>query len=267
MARDINTHSSDWCNLVFEGRNKKYGAYRLRITSAKRHFVAFALVVLSSLFLVSLPTLIDTIGYYVFNYKVSDFSVEDYNYINDHVTKLELMQLSTPLPPTPREKKIVRNKPSISDAKPIETKPLEIVTEAPINETTPSANDTLSTPINTQEAATAEEEPLDDGNLYAVVEEMPSFPGGEAGLAEYIHKNLRYPFKAANKRIENCVICTFIIDTEGHVSQVEVVQPVHPLLDKEAVRVLQSLPAWKPARQHGLPIRVKYTLPIVFRLK
>ncbi|MFA7044512.1 MAG: TonB family protein, partial [Bacteroidales bacterium] len=112
----------------------------------------------------------------------------------------------------------------------------------------------------------ADESESDDG-LYLIVEQMPSFPGGESGLMEYIYKNLRYPYAASSKKIENTVICTFIIEKDGSVKQIEVTQSAHPYLDREAIRVLSTLPKWKPAKQHGKPIRVKYTLPIVFRLK
>lgn len=105
-----------------------------------------------------------------------------------------------------------------------------------------------------------------EDEIFAVVEEMPSFPGGEAALMSYISKNIKYPSIATENGIQGRVICTFVINRDGKVTNAEVIRSVDPSLDKEALRVINNMPAWKPGKQRGKPVRVKYTLPIVFRL-
>ncbi|HKL92798.1 MAG TPA: energy transducer TonB [Bacteroidales bacterium] len=105
-----------------------------------------------------------------------------------------------------------------------------------------------------------------EDEIFAVVEEMPSFPGGDAALMSYISKNIKYPSIATENGIQGRVICTFVINRDGKVTNAEVIRSVDPSLDKEALRVINNMPAWKPGKQRGKPVRVKYTLPIVFRL-
>lgn len=106
-----------------------------------------------------------------------------------------------------------------------------------------------------------------DGEVFVIVEEMPMFPGGEARLMEFINKNLKFPQIALENGISGRVICTFVIDGRGKVSNAEVLRSVDPHLDKEALRVINMMPDWKPGKQRGKPVRVRYTLPIVFRLQ
>lgn len=95
---------------------------------------------------------------------------------------------------------------------------------------------------------------------------LPSFPGGTEALIQFISDNVKYPPQAEKEGIEGRVVCSFIVLGDGTVSDIEVAQSVHPLLDNEAVRVLGLMPKWNPGKQHGVPMRVKYTLPITFRL-
>ena len=105
------------------------------------------------------------------------------------------------------------------------------------------------------------------GKIYDVVEEMPQFPGGQDALFSFLQKNVKYPEKAEYKGIEGRVVVTFIIETDGSVNDVEVASPVHELLDSEAIRVVKSMKGWIPGKQNGKPVRVKYTIPITFRLQ
>lgn len=103
-----------------------------------------------------------------------------------------------------------------------------------------------------------------DGEVFMFVEEMPGFPGGERALLEFINKNLRFPQIALENGISGRVICTFVIDGRGKVSDIQVTRSVDPNLDREAVRVISMMPDWKPGKQRGKPVRVRYTLPIIF---
>lgn len=270
MAKNININSKEWCDIVFEGKNKSYGAYRIRQTSSKRHILSFIIVSLSIAFLVSIPYLIERIEFYKFQHSDSDsdYVLEDYKYINDNLTELKFKQLSKQYIPNPNstKKKSTSSKEKRHKAPDLKSRAPVIVAASLIKDYTKNYEEDTVAVKELQKPEEEDETDTDEG-LYTVLEIMPSFPGGESGLMDYIYKNLRYPSKAANKKIENCVICTFIIDINGNVTEVEVVQSADPLLDKEAIRIVRSLPKWKPAKKHGRPIRVKYTLPIVFRIK
>lgn len=103
--------------------------------------------------------------------------------------------------------------------------------------------------------------------VFDVVEQMPEYPGGIQALLEYLSQNVKYPADAENQKVEGRVIATFIVETDGTINNVEVVKPVFPSLDAEAIRVLSGMPKWTPGKQSGKEVRVKYTVPINFNLK
>jgi TonB family protein len=105
-----------------------------------------------------------------------------------------------------------------------------------------------------------------DEKVYDVIEQMPLFPGGEKALLNYIAKNLKYPVEAQKKGIQGRVILRFVVASSGKTTRVEVMRSLSPVLDKEAVRVVESLPDWTPGKQNGVNVNVYYTLPISFRL-
>ncbi|MBQ1858427.1 MAG: energy transducer TonB [Paludibacteraceae bacterium] len=103
--------------------------------------------------------------------------------------------------------------------------------------------------------------------VFLVVDEMPAFPGGQEALFKYLTDNVIYPQIAKENGIEGRVICTFVIEPDGSISNVEVVRSGgDPSLDKEAVRVIKSMPKWKPGKQRGQAVRVKFTIPVKFSL-
>ena len=104
-------------------------------------------------------------------------------------------------------------------------------------------------------------------NVYDCVEQMPSFPGGTQKLKEFIEENLRYPKELEESCVQGRVIVRFIVERNGKLSNVKVVKSVDPVLDKEALRIVKLMPRWIPGRQNGIPLRVKYTIPVTFRLK
>ena len=102
---------------------------------------------------------------------------------------------------------------------------------------------------------------------FVVVENQPEFPGGNEALMKFISENVQYPIEAQEKGIQGKVVCNFIVRKDGSITDVSVVRGVDPLLDAEAVRLLQSMPAWKPGTQRGQAVDVRYTLPVEFRLQ
>lgn len=269
VAKDINTNSKEWCDIVFESKNKSYGAYKMRQTSSKRHIISFLVILLLFAFFAYLPTFIELVEFYVFQRTQSDYIVEDYKYITESLTEVELQQLQKQYIPNQAKSQVksIKSHQQVQNVQDIKSQIPIIVDGSLLDDQYPEDLQTDTTLDESENKQTEEMESNTDDGLYLVVEEMAAFPGGEPGLMDYIYKNLRYPYTAANNKIENCVICTFIIDANGAVTQVEVIQSAHPLLDKEALRVVKSLPKWKPAKQHGRFIKVKYTLPIIFRLK
>jgi protein TonB len=118
------------------------------------------------------------------------------------------------------------------------------------------------TTVNAQKTVVAQK----NQQVFDVVEQMPEYPGGMQALFEYLSQNLKYPEDAKEQKIEGRVIAIFVVETDGSISNVEVVKPVFPSLDAEAVRVLSGMPKWKPGMQSGKVVRVKYTVPINFSL-
>lgn len=107
----------------------------------------------------------------------------------------------------------------------------------------------------------------DNSKVYDVVEEMPQFPGGPSALFEYLAQNINYPVVAEENGVQGRVLVTMVIERNGSVSDVKVVKSVDPSLDAEAQRVVRSMPHWIPGRQNGSPVRVKYTVPVTFKLQ
>ena len=112
------------------------------------------------------------------------------------------------------------------------------------------------------------EEDDDDQTVFVVAETMPEFPGGNAALMKYISENIKYPVIAQEQGIQGRVVCQFTVNKDGSVVDVEVARSSGDAsLDKEAVRVIKSTPKWKPGKQRGKAVRVKYTVPVSFRLQ
>jgi TonB family protein len=107
----------------------------------------------------------------------------------------------------------------------------------------------------------------DKNGVYQIVEEMPEFPGGEKGLMEYASNNVKYPEEAKNKNIAGRVFVSFIVEKDGSINEVKVLRGIGGGCDEEAVRVIKSMPKWKPGKQRGKPVRVKYTVPVNFKLQ
>lgn len=109
-------------------------------------------------------------------------------------------------------------------------------------------------------------QPVNKNSVYDVVEQMPSFPGGISGLRTYLNQNIRYPAEAQENCVQGRVVVSFVVGKDGHISDVTVLRSVDPSLDKEAVRVIRNMPRWTPGKQGGEPVRVRYNVPVSFRL-
>lgn len=114
--------------------------------------------------------------------------------------------------------------------------------------------------------AVVEEEP-EEQVIFDVVESMPEFPGGQAALMQYLAKNIKYPTISQENGTQGRVIVQFVVNKDGGIVDAKVVRSVDPYLDKEALRVVGTMPKWTPGKQRNKPVRVKYTLPVMFRLQ
>lgn len=106
----------------------------------------------------------------------------------------------------------------------------------------------------------------DEGEIFVVVEQMPHFPGGQGALMKYLAHNIHYPKEAKDAQLQGRVMVKFVIEKDGSITNACVVRSIGPSLDNEALRVINSMPKWKPGMQRGVPVRVYFTVPIMFRL-
>ena len=146
---------------------------------------------------------------------------------------------------------------------------LEIVDDkADIEESTTILNEdnTPKVEVKYVPVQVVEEEP-EEQTIFEVVENMPDFPGGQAALMQYLAKNIKYPTIAQENGTQGRVIVQFVVNRDGSIVDAKVVRSVDPYLDKEALRVINTMPKWKPGMQRGKPVRVKFTVPVMFRLQ
>lgn len=171
--------------------------------------------------------------------------------------EIEIIQTAEELPPPPPpEVPEVVEVLNVVDDK-VETASIEINTEEDKNK-----DIVIQKPV----APTKIEEESDDV-VFVVVESMPTFPGGDAALFKYLSDNIKYPVIAQENGIQGRVICQFVVNRDGSIVDIEVVRSVDKSLDAEAIRVISKMPKWSPGKQRGKSVRVKYTLPVNFRLQ
>ena len=188
--------------------------------------------------------------------KVQEVADDSFDAVEEEIIPVSIQQ-PTPPPPPPPAPQVEDLLNIVEDDKEIEQVEIE------------STEDDVNTEININfnEGVPGGEEEEASNEIFMVVEEMPQFPGGDAALLSYIGKSLKYPVIAQENGIQGRVVVTFVIEKDGSVANVEVVRGKDPALDKEAVRVIKNMPKWKPGQQRGKPVRVKYTLPVNFRLQ
>lgn len=132
-----------------------------------------------------------------------------------------------------------------------------------------SEDDALAAQTETFVAPVVEEEEEEESaqQIFTVVEKQPEFPGGTAELFKYLSKAIKYPVIAQENGIQGRVVCSFVVNRDGSIVDIQVMRGVDPSLDKEAVRVISEMPKWKPGEQRGKPVRVRFILPVQFRLQ
>ncbi len=137
----------------------------------------------------------------------------------------------------------------------------EIIEEDEVQSTEVNQDTKIDIPVIEPEAGPSEPE------IFTIVEEMPTFPGGDQALLEFMGKNTKYPPLARENGLQGIVVVTFVVDEKGNINNVQVLRGIGGGCDEEAIRVVKSMPPWKPGKQRGLPVRVQYNLPFRFTLR
>jgi len=277
MDKFINLNSTEWCDLVFEGRNKSYGAYKLRQTSSRRYLVAFLIMVAFTAIIAVLPQLYGVVE----NLTKKDLGpmeevVELSNLpIEEQVPEENIIKQEVAPPPPPLKSTIQFVPPVIArDEEVTEDDKMKTQDELQATDLQISVADVKGTDeehgidiAELNQNKVIVEEKVDDEKPFEVVEQAPSFPGGLAELNKFLSDNIRYPVIAQENGIQGRVIIKFVVSKTGDISDIQVIRGVDPSLDREAVRVVQAMPKWIPGRQRGQAVPVYFTLPVVFRLQ
>ncbi len=280
MAKDVDLSSKEWCDIVFDGKNKEYGAYQLRATSVKRHTKAL-LSVLIVLALILTAIIMVMTGVF----KSAD---EDVNAKNEQE---EVIMASEDIPEEEEQMEIPEQKPeevqveeevaatqAVTEVKIVEQvdKDREVKDQEQVLENTAQlgADDHKGVEDVNRDRVVKEvvevkpvEKPKDEGPVsMAMVEQKPSFPGGDGAMYKWLNDNIIYPAAASEEGVQGKVTVQFIVEKDGSISHVQVVRGKHPALDAEAARVIRKMPRWTPGRNNGQPVRVTYHLPVQFKL-
>jgi protein TonB len=270
MQKNIDMNSTEWCDIVFEGKNKAYGGYQLRHNSWKRHKKALIIVTILFLFAWLMPGFIKTVMPKRKERMVEVTSLSDLK-VEQAKPKEEII---TAPPPPPLKSSIKFTPPVIKPDEEVAEEE-EIKTQEELNETKVaiSVADVVGTDedngIDVAELNQNQEiaqEPVEE-EVFFVVEQMPEFPGGEKALREFIAKSLKYPSVAQEMGIQGKVYVSFVVDKNGNVTKAIIARGVDPSLDKEALRVINALPKWAPGKQRGQAVSVSFTVPINFTLQ
>ena len=282
MAK-IDLYDPKWVDMVFAGKNKEYGAYQLRKGTSGRNIKALLILVIAAAL----------VGGFL------AWKVIEQKQAEEQQAYMEAMQLAQLQEQAKKEKKKPEPiKPKVEQKKEIPvaretqkfTAPVikkdELVNEKNQLKQMDQLDDKVAVGTENKEGVkdrTVEAvrndiavaapppppapKPEVANKVFDVVEEMPSFPGGQGALMAFLSSNIKYPVVAQENGVQGRVIVGFVVEKDGSISDVKVMRSVDPSLDREAQRVVKAMPKWKPGKQNGSAVRVKYTVPVVFRLQ
>ena len=276
MAK-LNLVSLEWTDLVFEGRNQNYGAYQLRKETSKRNIWSIIFVVFLAILLylgLTLENMVEA------HRTVENTQIVEVTNLRDKKKEVKVERKEEiKLEP---ERIVEKVKSSIKFTAPVIKKDNLVNEEEVIKlDEIENSNKTIGafTVEGTDEVGSevlkirdeiAQSEPpktTEDTMIFEVVEQRPSFPGGDAALMSWLSQNIKYPLVAAEMAIQGRVIVQFVVEKDGSITDVKVAKSVDPSLDKEAARVIKSMPHWIAGRQNGSPVRVRFTVPVTFKLQ
>lgn len=265
--KDVNLNAKEWCEIIFEGKNKSYGAYYLRKTSSKRHLQALLIIASACLLIVFLPFLIDQIIP-----KEKEEAITTTVVVSDvddakEPEEEQIVEEQLPEPPKLAET-IEYVAPVITHDAPDSTI-INIVTDvtqtkAAVGTTTQAGVDPNLVDVEIKESNKVI---IQDTKIYDSVEKEAEFPGGKSAMITFIKNNLIYPNSAREDRAEGVTVVEFVVDYEGHIKNPKAVKSAgHPELDREAVNVIKKMKKWIPGQMDGRDVSSKFLLPIRFSL-
>ena len=267
IRRDVDLNSEEWRNFVFENKNKEYGAYYLRKTSTLRHVFALFFVIAATAIVIFLFKII---------HFDQDQQIKDSDYEVKPIELSSLIELEehreniNQIVPEekPQLKEIVQFTPPIIEKDENIVEDLKELQETDLSpDSTDTASELEDSLLLAQETAQANKEE-DENDSVATNEKNrnAAFQDGKAALLRYIYQNIHYPPEALKKRINGRVVCSFIVNEDGSLSDITLVKGVYASLDEEVQRVIRSMPLWKPALKDGKAVKIKYVMPVVFKL-
>ncbi len=273
----IDLISGEWTDIVFAGRNQSYGAYALRKGTGRRNLISIiAVIVLAILCQIGLT--IKNIADEAAAKRAAMTQVVELTALEQPKKEAKAEQKKIQVEP---EKVVEKVKSSIKFTAPVikkdeEVKPEDELksqddlmnTKTAIGSFDVKGNDEEGGEVLKAKEVIAQPEPKEEETkVFDVVEQMPSFPGGQAALMEYLSKNVKYPVVAQENGVQGRVVVSFVVERDGSITDVKVVKSVDPSLDREATRVISSMPNWIPGKQNGSAVRVKFNVPVSFRLQ
>ena len=273
----IDLIDNSWVDLVFENKNQAYGAYQLRKETGKRNVKAM-IIVFSTIIAILVAVWAKVAIENAMPKKVAiEADVELSKLAQKKEAKVERKE---PVKVEMEQKVVEKVKSSVKFTAPEikkddEVKPEDELksqddlakTNTAIGSFDVKGNDEAEGEVLKAKEVIADEKPKEEETkVFDVVEQMPSFPGGPQALMEYLSKNIKYPVIAEENGVQGRVVVTFVVERDGSITDVKVVKSVDPSLDKEAQRVVKAMPHWIPGKQNGAAVRVKYTVPVTFRL-
>jgi len=289
MAKNVDLSSQEWCDIVFEGKNKDFGAYQMRRTSTQRHNKAVIYTLIGAIIVAALAFAGMKYSTYLEQQRLAALQAEQ-----------EQVMVEMPeeeQEPEPENERLEQPKPEVLPEevlKSVKVTELAIVEDEKVKkedeiktqdelkqETTAFGqkdNDQGTEDRNVtrtlKEEVVVEEKPVEKPKekpkeeIFKSVEQMPQFPGGDAALMKWLSSHINYPAMAAENNVQGKVIVQFVVDKAGKVSQAKVARSSgDKSLDNEALRVCRSLPNFTPGRQNGQAVSVWYTLPVTFKLE
>ena len=286
MAKDVDLSSSEWIDLIFDGKNKDFGAYTLRKASAKRHNRAMLVIVIVLIAVGLLGLLANTVLQEAearpedqIEQALIDYSQDEEDQEEDKDEEPEQQRYEEQQQPEALKDEILN---TVKSAEMVIVRDEEVQeqitsqddlkdTETAIGNTNfDQGTDDLNVVREHKNEVIVEEkrpEPVEDNRVFEVVEQQPQFPGGQEALMKYLSEHIKYPPMAAENNIQGRVVVQFVVTKTGSIGEVKVVRGKDPDLDKEAVRVVKSLPKFIPGKMNGHPVNVWFTLPVNFRLQ
>ena len=272
MSSKVNIFSNEWCRIVFENRNRDYGAYPMRTSASRRHLIALIIAIVIFSVGSTAPVIIRRMAP---ERKERDISVRVLTDIKLDKPIEKVNEIIAEMPPPPPLKNVIKFtapviKPDEEVSDEEEPKTQQEVTESKAAVGTIDYDKGTDAP----EAEMPETMPVEDQQIvgegtmepYTFVEQMPDFPGGETALHKYLVENVKYPQIAKENDVQGTVYVTFIVDKNGEISDIKVLRGIGAGCDEEAIRVIANMPMWNPGKQNGMAVPVRFNMPIKFQL-